>query len=179
MHSAEHWFCILVNEKLCYKRIGLSCHYEHTVDGFIFVGTNFCVLNEKWHIHWVQNSWPLYFLSLFIQKITISWVLEFVDWTFHKNCENWYPTKFKADMNSDKGLQTAAIFFSDELLSETWYWLGVCHGWFHLHRLPLAARSGSEIYKMKNSSYPQRDSNSRPSDWEAIALSTRPRRPVL
>ena len=29
--------------------------------------------------------------------------------------------------------------------------------WFHLHGLPLAARSGSEIYKMKNSSYPKRD----------------------
>ena len=70
-------------------------------------------------------------------------------------------------------------FFSDELLSETGYWLGVCHGWFHLHRLPPAARSGSEIYKMKNSSCPQRDSNSRPSDWEAIALTARPRRPVL
>ena len=31
-------------------------------------------------------------------------------------------------MNSDKPLQTAAIFFSDELLSETGYWLGACHG---------------------------------------------------
>ena len=82
-------------------------------------------------------------------------------------------------MNSHKRLQTAAIFFSDELLSETGYWLGVCHDWFHLHRLPLAARSGIEIYKMKNSSCPQRDSNSRPSDWEAIALSTRPRRQGL
>ena len=35
---------------------------------------------------------------------------------------------FKANMNSDKPLQTAAIFFSDELLSETGYWLGACHG---------------------------------------------------
>ena len=82
-------------------------------------------------------------------------------------------------MNSDIWLQTAAIFFSDELWSETGYWLGVCHGWFHLHRLTQAARSRSEIYKMKNSSCPQRDSNSRPLDWEAIALTTRPRRPVL
>ena len=85
----------------------------------------------------------------------------------------------KADMNSDIRLQTAAIFFSDELLSETGYWLCVCHGWFHLHRLPLAARSWSEIYKMKNSSCPHRDSISRPSDWEAIALTARPRKPVL
>ena len=67
----------------------------------------------------------------------------------------------KADMNSDILLQTAAIFFSDELLSETGYWLGVCHGSFHLHGLPPAARSGSEIYKMNN---PQWDSNSRPLD---------------
>ena len=35
----------------------------------------------------------------------------------------------KANMNSDIQLQTAAIFFfSDELLSETGYWLCVCHG---------------------------------------------------
>ena len=57
----------------------------------------------------------------------------------------------KADMNSDILLQTAAIFFSNELLSETGYWLSVCHGWFHLHGLPQAARSGSEVYKTKNS----------------------------
>ena len=74
----------------------------------------------------------------------------------------------KADMNSDILLQTAAIFSSNELLSETGYWLGVCHGWFHLHGLPPAARSGSEIYKIKNSSCPQRDSNSRPLDFEAM-----------
>ena len=34
----------------------------------------------------------------------------------------------KADMNSDILLQTAAIFFSNELLSETGYCLSVCHG---------------------------------------------------
>ena len=99
------------------------------------------------------------------------------DTTWIQRCDRL--AYFKANMNSDIQLQTAAIFFSDELLSETGYWLGVCHGWFHLHRLPLAARSGSEICKMKNSSCPQRDSNSRPSDWEAIALTARPRRPVL
>ena len=85
-------------------------------------------------------------------------------------------------MNSDIPLQTAGIFFSDELLSETLftgYLLGVCHGWFNLHGLPLAARSESEIFKMKNSSCPQRDSNSRPLDCEAIAWTNRPRRPVL
>ena len=60
----------------------------------------------------------------------------------------------KANMNSDIPLQTAAIFFSDELLSETGYWLGVCHGWFHLHGIPLAARSRSEIYKTKSTSRP-------------------------
>ena len=79
----------------------------------------------------------------------------------------------KAYMNIDILLQTAAIFFSNELLSETGYWLG----WCHFHGLPLAARSGSEIFKMTNSSCLQRDSNSRPLDCEAIALTARPRRP--
>ena len=36
--------------------------------------------------------------------------------------------QIKADMNSDIPLQTTAIFFSNELLSETEYWLGVCYG---------------------------------------------------
>ena len=85
---------------------------------------------------------------------------------------------FKADMNSDILLLTAAIpvFFSIELLSETGYWLGVCHGGFHLHGLPPDVRSGSEIYKMKNSSCPQRDSNSRPLNSDAIAFTDRSRR---
>ena len=48
-------------------------------------------------------------------------------------------------MNSDIPLQTAAIFFYIELLSETGYWLDVCHGFFHLYGLLQAARSGSEI----------------------------------
>ena len=74
----------------------------------------------------------------------------------------------KADVNSDKLLQTAAIFFTNKLLSETGYLLGVCRGGFHLHGLPLAARSGIQIYKMKNSSCPQRDSNSRPLDCEVL-----------
>ena len=68
------------------------------------------------------------------------------------------------------------VIFCDELLSATGYWLGVCHGWFHLHGLPLAARNGSEIYKTKNTSCPKRDSNSRPFDCEAIAFTARPRR---
>ena len=65
-------------------------------------------------------------------------------------------------------------YFYIELLSETGYWLDVCRGWFHLHELPQAARSGSEIYKMKNSSCPQRDLNSRPIDLEATTVTIRP-----
>ena len=34
-------------------------------------------------------------------------------------------------------------FFYIEHLSDTGYWLDVCHGWFHLHGLPQTARSGS------------------------------------
>ena len=69
--------------------------------------------------------------------------------------------------------------FSNEPLYKTVYWLGVCHGWFHLHDLPLAARSGSEIYKMKNSSWPQRDLNVRPLNCEAIALTAWSFRPDI
>ena len=60
-----------------------------------FCGYQFSWIERKWHISGVQNSGPYYFPSLFIQKITNSWVLEFVDWTVHENHENWYPTKIK------------------------------------------------------------------------------------
>ena len=49
--------------------------------------------------------------------------------------------KFKANMNSDILLHTAAIFFSIEPLSKTGYWLGVYHGCFHLQGLPKAVRN--------------------------------------
>ena len=65
------------------------------MDGFIFVGTNFCGLNENDTFLVVQNLWPQYFPSKFIQKITYSWILEFVDWALHENHKNWYPTKIK------------------------------------------------------------------------------------
>ena len=39
--------------------------------------------------------------------------------------------------------QTAAIFFSIELISKTGYWLRVCHGWFYLQGLPRAVRNAS------------------------------------
>ena len=53
---------------------------------------------------WGSNSWPKYFLTKFIQKIAISWVLEFVDWTLHENHENWYPTKFKPSTAIEQNL---------------------------------------------------------------------------
>ena len=66
------------------------------------------------------------------------------------------------------------LYFYIELLSETGYWLDVCHGWFHLHGRPQAARRGSDIYKMKNSSCPQWDLISRPLDLEDNAVTIRP-----
>ena len=60
-------------------------------------------------------------------------------------------------------------YFSIEPLSIMGYWLGECRGWFHMHGLPRAARSGSENYKMKTFC-PQRDSNSRPLDCDATTV---------
>ena len=57
---------------------------QYTVDGFIFVGTNFRGL---------INSWGSKFMV--IQKIANSWVLEFLDRTLQENHENWYPKKMK------------------------------------------------------------------------------------
>ena len=48
-------------------------------------------------------------------------------------------------MNSYIQLQTAAIFFSIEPLSITGYWLGVCHGWFHLQRLTGGVKNASRV----------------------------------
>ena len=65
----------------------------HTVDGFIFVGTNFRGLNKndtfvglkiRGHSILFHNSY-----------ITISWVLDFVDRALQEKNENWYPMEFK------------------------------------------------------------------------------------
>ena len=34
-----------------------ECSEIHTVDGFIFVGTNFSLIEQKSHICGVKNSW--------------------------------------------------------------------------------------------------------------------------
>ena len=59
---------------------------------------------------------------------------------------------FKANMNSYIQLQTAAIFFSIEPLSTTGYWLGVCHGWFHLQGLTGGVKNANwvRITKLKS-----------------------------
>ena len=38
-----------------------GCLNWYTVDGFIFVGTNFSWIEQKWHIRWDRNLWLLYF----------------------------------------------------------------------------------------------------------------------
>ena len=58
-------------------------------------------------------------------------------WIKDKKLSNW----IKDDMKSYIPLETATIFFLANLFSKTGYWLGVCHGWFHLHELTRAARS--------------------------------------
>ena len=55
---------------------------------------------------------------------------------------------FKAKMNSDILLQTATTFFFYPTFISKVYWIGVCHGLFHLHGLPRAVRSGCEIKKI-------------------------------
>ena len=64
---------------------------SHTVDGFIFVRTNFRGLNLN-DSSWGSKIVAIIFPSYFTQNIAIFWVLELVDWTLH---ENWYPTKIK------------------------------------------------------------------------------------
>ena len=61
-------------------------------------------------------------------------------------------SRLKANMNSYIQLRTAAIFFSIEPLSKTGYWLGVCHGWFHLQGLTGSVKNASwvRITKLKS-----------------------------
>ena len=64
---------------------------------------------------------------------------------------------FKAYMNNDIPLETAATFFSNDSLSKTGYWRDVCHDFICIGLLDLC---GARIknYKMK-SSCPQWDSD--------------------
>ena len=55
-----------------------------------------------------------------------------------------YPTK--RQLGSTTLINKLYIYFSSEPLSKTGYWVIVCYGWFHLHRLPRAARS---VYYMQ------------------------------
>ena len=48
-------------------------------------------------------------------------------------------------MNSYIQLQTAAIFFLSSLYLKTGYWLGVCHGWFHLQGLTVGVKNASRV----------------------------------
>ena len=65
-------------------------------------------------------------------------------------------------------------YFSIEPYSKTGYWLDVWLSWFRFHGIPLAARSQSEIYKIKKYCS-QQDSNLWPLNREATAVIIRPR----
>ena len=77
----------------------------------------------------------------------------------------------KAHMNRNILYNSVAIFLSSEPFSETGYWLGVCHGWFHLQGLTRAVRNtfGARITEWKNSC-PLWDSNPWPSAYNANTL---------
>ena len=114
------------------------------------------------------GAWPL--AKLLLQSAYTSMCRHIYNWSIVE-------CGVKAKVSVILPMETAAIFFSREPLSKTGYWLGVCHGWFHLHWHPRSIRSESENYKMKNSC-PQRDSNSRPFDCEATtSVNGRPRGP--
>ena len=80
------WF-LLVSDLLVSATTNNTC----TVDGFIFVGTNFRGMNKTDTFLGIKIRGHSIFFHNMIQKITISWILKFEDWTFHENHENWYP----------------------------------------------------------------------------------------
>ena len=103
-------------------------------------------------------------------KHSYAWLPRKCDYHTHRRMDR--QTDRLTDGLTDPGQSDHCVtlcFASDT----TGYWLDVCHGWFHLHGLPRAARSGSESYKMKNSC-PQRDSNSQPLDFKAATVTVRP-----
>ena len=75
---------------------GIICViWTHTVDGFIFVGTNFHALNRNVISIGINICWNFIFLHKSYKKIALSLVLESVDVTLHENHEKWYLTKIK------------------------------------------------------------------------------------
>ena len=94
-------------------------------------------------------------VSLILSKIKHASHARFLSST--SNIPKWEsamltPRDIKANMNSYIQLQTAAIFFSIEPLSKTGYWLGVCHGSFHLQGLTGGVKNASweRITKLKS-----------------------------
>ena len=116
--------------------------------------------STKCILRWELDCWSTFFfrppahLCTVTLKYSWMWLLLKLTWTVIYYCR-WQP------------------YFFIYPLSIAGYWLGECHGWFHLHGLPQATRSWSENYKM-NKICPQRESNSRPLDCEATTVTVRP-----
>ena len=64
--------------------------------------------------------------------------------------------------------------FSSEHLSKTGYWLGVCHGWFHLHWIIRHVMSANRESQNENS-WSVWDSNPGPSVRSEVAMCCAPR----
>ena len=106
-HKRAFWFTKIVKFQNLYtdSHGNLRCGYAdnksktydvaYSVDGVIFVGTNFRGLNTNDTFVGFKTRGHSILFSKFIQEITVSWVPEFVDRTLHETRENWYPTKFK------------------------------------------------------------------------------------
>ena len=68
--------------------------------------------------------------------------------------ETAFKNLFKTNKNRCKQYKTPAIVFSIEPLSQTGYWLAVCHGQWHLHGLTRDARTGKQAELQKEKILP-------------------------
>ena len=97
-------------------------------------------VNVQWKLHWIFKC-DLWIWRLCTYTDRISQMRS----TLFGACSD-----FKADMKSFIPLETAAIFFSSEPFSQTGYWLGVCHGLFHLHGFNWPMRSANRELQNEN-----------------------------
>ena len=136
--NAPEWFnSYLVSVKLLvaplveYKKNSINKFGNFALPASV-TATRLIIICDMWICMYFKILIKIFVVSHFYMRILILHKL----WTEHSMC------LIKANMNKCKLYETASRFFRTYILKG--YWLGVCHGWFHLHGLTRASRNAKK-----------------------------------
>ena len=145
-----------------------------------FQNLRFFLILRKKSVSHIKNVDSVEYFFCFVCEechcicFTISWNVIIFQLPTDADYSTWPVKQFRQGQVKAKlihyiPLKRSAIFF----LAKTGYWLGVCHGWFHLHGITRATRSDNRELPNENS-WPRWDSNSQPLNHKSSAVTIRP-----